>query len=124
MSVQHPVEAALRTERQAQVRQDRHVLPRPQRGNFEHVAGQQDSLAFLFAEAVGHVAVAVFKAVDAIIFTSELTPPLLQRPDAYVEQPCQIAGPSTICHSLVKYLQGLLAVVRRGQSSPSSSQKV
>jgi hypothetical protein len=49
-----------------------------QGSEFLFIASEQDSLAFFFAETVGHLAVAAFAAVDAIIVTSELAPPALQ----------------------------------------------
>ncbi len=103
--------------------QHRQDLPRWQRGEFRLVAGQQDPLAFFFAEAMGDVAEAALAAVNAITVTSELTPPTLQRGEPDSEKHSQLMGTSPISHALIKDLQSLLAVVGRGQSSPSSPQK-
>lgn len=73
MGVQHPVKAALRTDIQAPVRQDRHDLSWRQRGEFRLVAGQQDPLAFFFAETVSDVAMAALAPVHTIAGTTELT---------------------------------------------------
>ena len=79
MGMQNPVEAALRTDIQTPVRENRHDLPWWQRRKFRLVAGQQNPLAFLLAEAVRHMAVAALAAIDAITVTSELAAPALQR---------------------------------------------
>ncbi len=50
-----------------------------QRGEFRLVAGEQDPLAFFFAEAVSEMAVAAHTAVNAITVAGELAPPALQR---------------------------------------------
>ena len=84
VGVQHPVEAALRADVEATIGQNRHDLPWWQRRKFRLVAGQQNPLAFLFTEAMSHVAVAALATIDAITVTSELPAPALQRgqPDA------------------------------------------
>jgi hypothetical protein len=61
--------------------------------------------------------------VDAITVTSKLTAPALQRRKPHAEQQGQLTGSATIGHALIEDLQGLPAVVRRRQSSPSSPQK-
>ena len=66
MVLQDPVKAAFRTNKQSPISQDRHDLPRRQRGVLRLLAGQQDPLAFLVAEAVGHVTLAAFSAISAI----------------------------------------------------------
>ena len=78
MGVQDPVEAALRTNKQSPISQDRHDLPRRQCCKLRLVAGQQDPLAFLVAEAVGHVTLAAFSAISAISSACKLPPPALQ----------------------------------------------
>ena len=123
VGVQHPVEAALRTDIQAPVRQHRHDLPGRKRREFRLVAGEQDSLAFLLTEAVSDLAVAALAAIDAITVTRELTAPALQRGEPYPKQQGQLTGPGTIGDALVEDAQGLPAVARRRQSSPSSPQK-
>jgi hypothetical protein len=80
-------------------------------------------LAFLLAKAVSHVSVAALSTVDAITVTSKLTAPALQRGEPYAEQQGQFTSPGTIGHALVEDFQGLTAIVRRRQSSPSSPQK-
>jgi hypothetical protein len=80
-------------------------------------------LAFLLTEAVCHVPAAALTSVDAITVTRELTAPTLQRGEPNAEQQGQLTGPGTIGHALIENLQGLPAIVRRRQSSPSSPQK-
>ena len=81
MGVQDPVAAALRTNKQFPFSQDRHDLPRRQRGLLRLVAHQQDPLAFLVVEAVGHVTLAGFSAIIAISSACKLPPPALQGGD-------------------------------------------
>jgi hypothetical protein len=121
--MQHPVKAALRTDVKATIRQYRHDLPRRERRKFRLVAGQQDPLAFFFAEAMGHVAVAALAAIDTITVTSELPAPALQRGQPHAKQQRQLMGPGTVSNALIEDLQSLLAINRRRQSSPSSPQK-
>jgi hypothetical protein len=47
----------------------------------------------------------------------------LQRGEADAQKHSQLMGTSPISDALIKDLQSLLAVVGRGQSSPSSPQK-
>ncbi len=105
---------------QATIREHRHNLARWQRRKFRFVAGQQDPLAFFFAEAVGHMAMAAFAAVQAVPIAYELPPPALQRRQPNTEQQSQLTGSLTIGHALLEDLQGLPAVDRRRQSSASS----
>jgi hypothetical protein len=123
MSVQHPVKAAFRTEIKPAIGQDRHDLAWRKRCKFRFVASQQDPLAFFLTEAVSHVSAAALATVDAITVTSKLTAPALQRGEPHTEQQGQSTGSRTIGHALVEDLQGLPAIVRRRQSSPSSPQK-
>jgi len=55
--------------------------------------------------------------------TSKLPAPSLQRGEADAQKHGQLMGTSPISHAFIQDLQSLLAVVRRGQSSPSSTQK-
>jgi hypothetical protein len=80
-------------------------------------------LAFLLTEAVSHVPAAALTPVDAITVTRELTSPALQRGEPHAEQQGQLTGSGTIGHALIKDVEGLPAIVRRRQSSPSSPQK-
>ena len=80
-------------------------------------------MAFLLTEAVSHVAVAALAPVDAITVTNKLTSLALQRGEPHAEQQGQLTGSGTIGHALIKDVQGLPAIVRRRQSSPSSPQK-
>ena len=123
MGVEHPVEAALLADIKPAIGQNGHDLARRQRSKFRFVAGEQDPLALFFAEAVGYMAMAAFAAVQAVPIACELPPPALQRRQPHAQQPGQFAGPGTVGHSLIEDLQSLLAVDRRGQSSPSSPQK-
>jgi hypothetical protein len=121
--MENSVKAAFRTDIKPAIGQNRHDLPWRQRCKFRLVAGQQDPLAFFFAEAVRHVAVAALATVNAITVASKLTAPALQRRQAHAQKQRQLTGSGTIGHALVKDVQGLPAIVRRGQSSPSSPQK-
>jgi hypothetical protein len=112
VGVEHPVEAALGTDVKAPIRQHRHNLTWRQRRKFRFVAGQQDPLAFLLAEAVSHVEVAALATVDAITVTSKLTAPALQHGEPHTEQQGQFTGPGTIGSALVEDLQCLPAIVR------------
>ena len=123
VSVQHPVKAAFRTDIKPAIGQDRHDLAWRKRCKFRFVASQQDPLAFLLTEPVCHVAAAALAAVDSISVTNKLTAPALQRGEPHTEQQGQSTGSRTIGHALVEDLQGLPAIVRRRQSSPSSPQK-
>jgi hypothetical protein len=123
MSVQDPVKAAFRTEIKPAIGQDRHDLAWRKRCKFRFVASQQDPLAFLLTEAVSHVPAAALATVDAITVTSKLTAPALQRGEPHTKQQGQFTRSRTIGHALVEDLQGLPAIVRRRQSSPSSPQK-
>ena len=69
------------------------------------------------------MAVAALAPVDAITVTDKLTSPALQRGAPYAEQQGQLTGSGTIGHALIKDVEGLPAIVRRRQSSPSSPQK-
>jgi hypothetical protein len=123
VSVQHPVKAAFRTDIKPAIGEDRHDLAWRKCREFRFVASQQDPLAFLLTEAVSHVPATALAPVNAITVTSKLTAPALQRREPHGKQQGQFTSPGTIGHALVKDLQGLPAIVRRGQSSPSSPQK-
>ena len=73
------------------------------------VAGEQDPLAFLLAQAVGHLAATAFAAIHAFPITGELPP--------------SFTGAGTSSNPFLKDLKGFLAIVRGRQSSPSSPQK-
>ena len=73
------------------------------------VAGEQDPLAFLLAQAVGYLAGAAFAAIHAFPTTGEPSPSFI--------------GAGTSSNPFLKDLQGLLAIVRGRQSSQSSLQK-
>jgi hypothetical protein len=111
VGVQHPVKAAFRTDIKPAISQNRHDLPWRQRCKFRLVAGQQDPLAFLLTEAVSHVPAAALTPVDAITVTRELTAPALQRRQAHAQKQRKLTGSGTICHALIKDVQGLPAIV-------------
>jgi hypothetical protein len=69
------------------------------------------------------MAVAALAPVHTITGTSKLPAPAWQRGEPDAQKHSQLMGTSPISHSLIKDLQSLLAVDRRGQSSPSSPQK-
>ena len=73
------------------------------------VAGEQDPLAFLLAQAVGHLAATAFAAIHAFPIAGELPP--------------SFNGAGTSSNPFLKDLKGLLAIVRGRQSSPSSPLK-
>jgi hypothetical protein len=121
--MENSVKAAFRADIKPLIGQGWHDLPWRQRREFRLIAGQQDPLAFLLTEAVCHVAVAALAPVDAITVTNKLTAPALQRGEPHAEQQGKLTGSGTIGHALIKDVQGLPAIVRRRQSSPSSPQK-
>ncbi len=104
VGVQPPVEAALRTEIQAPVRQERYDLPPRQRGEFGLVSGQQNPLAFLFAETVSGVAVAALATVPTITGTSEPPAPALQCGEPDAQKDSQLMGTGAINNSFIKDL--------------------
>ena len=123
MGVENSVKAPLGTDIEAPICQYRHDLSWRQRRKFGLVAGEEDPLAFFFAEAVRDMTVAALTSVHAITVRSKLPAPALQRRQAHAEQQGQLTGPGTMSHALIEDLQGLPAIARRRQSSPSSPQK-
>ena len=123
MGVQHPVEAALRADVAAPIRQDWHDLPRGQSSKFRLIAGEQDPLPLFCAEAVGDMAMTAFAAIDTAPITVELPAPALQRGEPHAQQTSEFASPRTGCHGSIQDLQGPAAINRRGQSSSASPQK-
>ena len=69
------------------------------------------------------MALTTFPPVNTTTVTRKLPAPSLQRGEADAQKHSQLMGTSPISHALIQDLQSLLAVVRRGQSSPSSPQK-
>jgi|LakMenEpi08Jun12_1017391.scaffolds.fasta_scaffold12731_1 hypothetical protein len=63
IGMEYAVEAALGTDVGPSVSKDRHDLAWGQGREFRLVAGEQDSLAFLFAEAMRHQAGTAFTAI-------------------------------------------------------------
>ena len=93
--MEHPVEAALGTDVKAPIRQHRHYLTWLQRREFRLVAGEEDPLAFFFAEAVRHMAAAALTPVHTAAVTSELPAPTLQRCEPYPQQTSVCSGSCT-----------------------------
>jgi hypothetical protein len=122
MVMEHPVEAALGTDIQASISQDRHDLPRRQGRELGLVAGEQNPLTLLIREAVRNQAVAAFTAIQAVPITRKLTSPALQGGEPHAQQICHFLSPSTSRYGGIKDLQGLAAILRRGQSTSSSPQ--
>ncbi len=122
MVVQYAVEAALGTDIQASISQDRHDLPRRQRREFGLVAGEQDPLTLLIREAVRDQAVAAFTAIQAVPIIRKLTSPALQGGEPHAQQICHFLSPSTGRYGGIKDLQRLTAILRCGQSPSSSPQ--
>ena len=86
MGMQHPVEAALRNDAQATIRQSRHDLSGRQYRKIRLIAGEQDSLAFFFAKAVRQQVMATITAILTIAITRKLTPPALQGGEPHAKQ--------------------------------------
>ena len=122
VGVEHPVEAALGTDIKAPIRQHRHDLSWRQRREFGLVTGEEDPLAFFFAEAVRHMAVAALPPVHTAIVSSELPAPTLQRGEPYPQQTSDCSGSCTGGHRGLKDLQGFAAIGCCGQSPASSPQ--
>jgi hypothetical protein len=122
MGMEHPVEAALRPDIQAPIGKDRHDLPRRQRRKLGLVAGEQDPLPLLVSESVRNQAMAAFTAIQAVPITRELPPPALQGGEPHAQQHRHLSGPCTSRDGLIEDLQGLAAILRRGQSPSSSPQ--
>jgi hypothetical protein len=120
--MEHPVEAALGTDIKPPIGQYRDDLPRRQRREFWLVAGEEDPLAFFFAEAVRHMAVAALTPVHTAIVSSELPAPTLQRGEPYPQQTSDCSGSCTGGHRGLKDLQGFAAIGCCGQSPASSPQ--
>jgi hypothetical protein len=79
VGMEHPVEAALGTDVQPPIRQNRNDLSWRHRREFRLVAGEEDLLSFFLAEAVRHMAVTALTPVHTAAVTSKLTTPTLQR---------------------------------------------
>ena len=122
MVMEHPVEAALGTDVDPSISQDRHDLPRRQGRELGFVAGEQYPLTLLIRKAVRNQAVAAFTAIQAVPITCELPPPALQRGEAHAQQCGHLSGPCTGRHGGIEDLQGLAAILRGGQSTSSSPQ--
>ena len=120
--MEHPVEAALGTDIEPPIRQHRHDLPWRQRREFRLVTGEQDPLAFFFAEAVRQMAVAALTPVHTAIVSGELPAPTLQRGEPYPQQTSYCSGSCTGGHRGLKDLQGFAAIGCCGQSPASSPQ--
>ena len=67
-------------------------------------------MAFLFAEAVRHMAVAALTPVHAAIVSSELPAPMLQRGELYPQQTSYCSGSCTGGHRGLKDLQCFAAI--------------
>jgi len=63
---------------------------------------------------------AAFTAVQAVPITRELPPPALQRGQTHAQQCGHLSGPNTGRDGRIEDLQGLSAILGRGQP-PSSS---
>ena len=122
MGMEDPIEAAVRADVDAAIGQHRHDLPRRQGRELGFVAGQQNSLALFLREAMRHQAMAAFTAVQAVPITRELPPPALQRGQTHAQQCGHLSGPSTGRDGRIEDLQGLSAILSRGQPPSSSPQ--
>jgi len=122
MVMEHPVRAALGTDVDPSIGKDRHDLPRRQGRELRLVAGEQDPLALLVAQAMRHQAVAAFTAIQAVPITRELPPPALQGGEPHAQHRRHLSGRCTSRNGLIEDLQGLAAILRCGQSTSSSPQ--
>jgi hypothetical protein len=120
MGMEHPIEAALRPDREASISQDRYDLPMRQGREFRLDAGEQDPLTLLILEAVRHQARTAFTAIQTVPIIRELTSPALQWRQPHAQQLGELACPCTSGHSGIEDLQRLVTI-RRGGQSPSSS---
>ena len=111
VGMEHPVEAALRTDIEAPVSQNGHDLPRWQRREFRLVAGAQNPLTLLVTQAVRNEAVAAFTAILAVPISRELTPPALQGAEPHAKESGHFTGPCTGGHSGIEDLQGLATIL-------------
>ena len=73
-----------------------------------------------FCEAMGHHPMAAFTAIHADPITRELPPPALQGAQPDAQKARQGLGPGTSGQTCFQDLQGLLAILWGGQSSPPS----
>jgi hypothetical protein len=69
------------------------------------------------------MALSALALVHTITGTSRLPAPALQRGNVDAKQQRQLMCKSTLGHTFIQDLQRLLAIDRRGQSSPISPQK-
>ena len=104
MGMQQPVEAALRSNVQTLIRQDRHDLARGKRGEVLLVAGVQNPLSLLLCQSVRHLAGAAFTAIQSVPITRELAPPTLQGAQPHPKQLGQFAGPGARFQALFQDL--------------------
>jgi hypothetical protein len=122
MGMEHPVEAALGTDEQPAISQERHDLPRWQGREFRFVASEQDPLTLLVRQAMRHQAVAAFTTIQTLPITRKLPPPALQGREPHAQQSGHLSGPCTGRHGGIEENQGLAAILRGGQYPSSSPQ--
>lgn len=84
--------------------------------------GEQDPLTQLLAQTMGNHAMAAFVAVGAVPITCELPSPAMQGGEPQAQQSTHHSGPCAGRHGGIYELQGLAAILRRGQSTSSSPQ--
>jgi hypothetical protein len=123
MRVQHPVKAGFGANEQALIRQCGHDLSWRQRGVLMLIAGKQDPLAFLLAQAMGDMAGAASTAVLADPFTQEALPPALEGAQGNADLPAGSVEGGAAGLGLTDQLNCLLPVRGTGQPSASSEQK-
>jgi hypothetical protein len=122
MGVENSVKAALGTDIEAQICQHRHDLSWRQRREFGLVAGEEDPLAFFFAEAVRDMTVAALTSVHAITVRSKLPAPALQRGEPYPQQTSDCSGSCSGGNRGLEDLQGFAPICCCGQAPSSSPQ--
>ena len=121
--VQHPIETALRANKELLIGQCRHDLPRRQRGVLRLVASQQDSLALLLAQLVRDQAVTAFTTIVAVTITDQVLPPPFERPQTDPDLAAGANQARTSGIGLADQFDRLLSVRGAGQPSASSEQK-
>ena len=121
--VQHPIETALGTDIQPLISQGRHDLPQWQRCEFRLVAGEQNPLALLLAQAESDMAGAAFTAILAVPIITKGLPPAFEgaQADADLTAGTHQVGASSI--RLADQLDHLPPVRAVRQPSASSEQK-
>ena len=122
--VDDPIEAALRADVQATIRQHRHDLPRWQCRKCGLAAGEQDPLALLLAWPVRDKAWRSVTAIMSVPITCKGLAPSLQGAQADADLAAGMHQTHARGIGLADQLDRLAALSGTGQPSSSSKQKV